>query len=693
MKERETHGRRSFSWLSFPFVGFVVVVFVVVLFVVACADPPRPKPVFGDFGLDLTAQDSSVKPGDDFYRYANGGWVSKNEIPPDRTRWGAFDQLANDAEIQVRSLVEGLPADAAAGSPSQKVGDFYRAYLDTAAIDSAGLAPLSPALAEIDAARTHAAIATLMARPDLPVRSPIVYGIGPDQKNPDRYIVTLRQSGLGLPDREYYLRDDAAFAEIRAQYLAHIGRMLTLAGQLEPESQAKAILDLETKIAGVHWPIAKARERDLTYNPHSRDALEALAPRFPWSSYFSSPNLDDRREFIVRELDAVQGLARMFTDVPVATWQSYLRYHLLAGRADVLPKAFDDEAFAFYGRMLNGQQQQRDRWKRGVSALGGSLGEAVGQLYVERHFPPDSKQRMTALVENLRRAYGERITNLPWMSAETKNVALEKLAAFRPKIGYPDQWRDYGALEIRPGDAFGNQTRAAVFAWERVRQRIDRPTDRNEWNMTPQTVNAYYNATFNEIVFPAAILQAPFFDPLADDAINYGAIGGVIGHEMGHGFDDQGSKSDAKGILRTWWRSEDEEAFKTLVSGLASQYDVYEALPGLHVNGRLTLGENIGDLGGLSVAYEAYRLSLNGQEPPVLGGLTGDQRFFLAWAQVWRSLIREPRLRNQVMSDSHSPAEFRVNGVVRNVDAWYRAFDVQEGQRLFLAPGDRVRIW
>ncbi len=662
----------------------------------ACARAPAdapPKSAIGEFGLDQTAQDPSVHPGDDFFRHANGRWLAANEIPLDRTRWGSFDQLSAQAEEQVRQLIETLAADAPAGSVPRKVGDYYRAYLDMAAIDAAGLTPLQPALRAIDDARTHEAIAALMGRPDLPVRSPIAFGISADQKNPDRYIVSIAQSGLGLPDREYYLGTDPALVSLRAEYRAHVARMLGLAGLPLPEAQAKAIVDLETRIAREHWPAAKRRERDLTYNPRTLDALRQTAPRFPWTAFLAAADLGDRREFIVREVDAVESLARQVTEVPVATWQSYLRYHVINGRADVLPTAIDAESFAFYGRTLNGQQQIRDRWKRAVAAVGTALGEAAGQLYVAKHFPPESKAKMTALVENLRTAYATRIKTLPWMSDETKTVALEKLAAFRPKVGYPDTWRDYGALEIRAGDAFGNQVRASVFAWNRVRRRLDQPTDRDEWQMTPQTVNAYYNSVFNEIVFPAAILQPPFFDPQADDAVNYGAIGGIIGHEMGHGFDDQGSKSDAKGVLRTWWRPDDESRFKELVAGLASQYERYEALPGLHLNGRLTLGENIGDLGGLSVAHEAYRLSQGGKAPPVLGGLSGDQRFFLSWAQAWRTLIREARLRTQVMSNPHSPSEFRVNGVVRNMDAWYSAFGVQPSHRLFLAPESRVRIW
>jgi putative endopeptidase len=658
----------------------------------AAPSPSKPARI-GTWGINLADGDKSVKPGDDFYQYSIGSWLGTNQIPADRTSWSTFVVLADEAEKQLKQIVEGLPANAATGSNEQKVGDYYRAYNDTDAIEKLGLAPVKPALDAIASVRTYEDVARLMGRPDMPVRTPVREGITVDQKNPDRYIVAVTQSGLGLPERDYYLKDDPKLTEIRAQYKAHIERMLTLAGEKNGAEQAKAILDLETQIAKIHWPIAKRRERDLTYNLRTREELEKLAPSYPWQAQLAAAGIADQREFVVRELDAVEGLAKMFTTVPVATWRSYLTYHFLATTADTLPKAFDDERFAFYGRTLNGQPQQRDRWKRAMGALDGSLGEALGQLYVAKYFPPDSKAKMLALVENLRAAYAERVKGLTWMSESTKKAALEKLATFRPKIGYPDKWRDYSALEVRAGDAYGNSIRAAVYDWNRDVNRLGKPTDRDEWGMTPQTVNAYYNPTFNEIVFPAAILQPPYFDPNADAAVNYGAIGGVIGHEMGHGFDDQGSKSDARGILRTWWAPEDESAFKKLVDNLAVQYDGYTALPGLNVNGRLTLGENIGDLGGLSVALEAYHISLKGKPAPVLDGLTGEQRFFLSWAQAWRNLTRDERLRVQVMSDPHSPPKFRVNGVVRNMDAWYSAFGIQPGDKLYLPPDQRVHIW
>jgi putative endopeptidase len=658
----------------------------------ATMEPAHPARI-GTWGVDLTSRDAGVKAGDDFYRFAIGHWLDTNEIPPDRSSWSTFAVLANEAEQQLRGLVEALPENAPAGSNEQKVRDLYRTYLDTQTIESLGLKPVQSMLDAVRAVRTHEDVAKLLGRPDMPLRTPIGEGITIDAKNPDRYIVAVTQSGLGLPERDYYLKDDPSLKEIRAKYQAHIERMLTLGGEKNAAAQAKSIVELETQLAKLHWPIAKRRQRDLTYNLRTREELTQLAPEFPWQAQLAAAGIADQKEFVVRELDAVQGLGKLFRQVPVTRWRSYMTYHLLEGSAGVLPKAFDDERFDFYGRTLNGQPEQRERWKRALNAVDGALGEAVGAMYVARYFPPESKVKMIALVENLRAAYAERMKHLPWMSESTKQAALEKLATFRPKIGYPDKWRDYTALEVRSGDAFGNFLRASLFDWERDVQRLDKPTDRDEWGMTPQTVNAYYNPTFNEIVFPAAILQPPYFDPNADAAVNYGAIGGVIGHEMGHGFDDQGAKSDARGVLRTWWAPADEEAFKKLVDRLATQYDGYTVLPGLNINGRLTLGENIGDLGGLTVAYEAYHISLKGAATPVLDGFTGDQRFFLSWAQAWRSLLRDARLRTQVMSDPHSPPQFRVNGVVRNMDEWYAAFDVKPTDQLYLAPDERVKIW
>ena len=658
------------------------------------AEAHKPQPKIGAFGVDLAGRDPNVKPGNDFFRFAGGTWLKANQIPADRSSWNTFGVLREDSDANVRAIIENLAAGAhPPGSVEQKIGDYFAAYTDTASIEAAGLAPAQTGLAEIAAAKTHADLAGLMGRPDMPVGSPIGWSVGIDAKNPDRYIVTIGQGGLGLPDRSYYLEDTEKFREIRAKYVAHLERLLTLAGQKEPKAAAEKILALETGLAKLHWPREKLRDRDLTYNLKTKDELKKLAPDFPWDVAFAAAGVAGENEFVVRQTDATPQLASYFKKTSVATWRDYLSARYLTAMASVLPKAIDDEVFDFYGRTLSGQPQQRERWKRGVAAVNGALGEGVGQVYVQRHFPPEAKAQMDALVENLRKGYAKRIESLAWMSPATKQVALEKLAAFRPKIGYPQKWKDYSALEVKQSDAFGNAIRAQVWANRDRVSKLGQPTDRDEWFMTPQTVNAYYNPQFNEIVFPAAILQAPFFDPNADPAVNYGAIGGVIGHEMGHGFDDQGAKSDAKGVLRTWWSPEDIKAFQERTGQLADQYAQFEPLPGTKVNGRLTLGENIGDLGGLTVAYEAYKLALNGQEPPVIDGLTGDQRFFLAWAQIWRTLFRDEALRQQLLTDPHSPGEQRTNGVVRNMDAWYAAFDVQPGDALYLPPEERVRIW
>ena len=650
-------------------------------------------PVIGSFGLDLTSQDKTLKPGDDFYSYANGNWMRTHAIPADRTRWGALDQLSEGAEIHVRDIIQQLPQHASPGGIEQKVSDYYHAFLNVGAIDAAGLRPEIPSIEAITFAQTYADIAKVMGRPDLQAKSPMQLTIDTDAKNPDRYIATVRQGGLGLPDRDFYLSPDAKFQEIRTWYRAHLEKMLSLAGVQDPAVKAQQILDLEIKMAETHWPRARLRERELTYNLRTLEELQKLAPGFPWHEMLSAAGLGDRKELNVAEPDAVEKLAAIFTSVPVDVWRNYLEAHFLDEFAAVLPKEYDDESFDFFGRKLNGQAQERDRWKRAVAEVNSELGEAVGQLYVKENFPPAAKAQVLALVDNLRKSYAAHLETVPWMTPVTRKVAAEKLATFRTKIGYPDKWRDYSALEIRPDDAFGNRVRAEVFDWNRRVKRIDQPTDRDEWNMTPQTVNAYYNPTFNEIVFPAAILQPPYFDPKAGPAVNYGAIGGVIGHEMGHGFDDQGAKQDPRGVLRTWWLPEDTAAFQQRGDKLVTQYSAFEIDGGQHVNGRLTLGENIGDLSGLSIAYDAYHRSLNGKKAPVLAHLTGDQRFFLAWAQGWATLIRAERLRNQVMTDPHSPAVFRVNGVVRNIDAWYRAFAVKPDDKLYLPPGERVHIW
>jgi len=657
------------------------------------------KAVIGAWGFDLAAMDRGIQPGDDFFRFAGGTWMKTTQIPADRSRWGSFNILAAKSEEDVKNLVEDVSRrPQAAGSVEQKVSDFYASYMDTAAIDAAGLKPFEADLARIAALNTHEEVVAFIGEPGVPSNSPIGWGIGLDEKNPDRYSVQVAQAGLGLPDRDYYLKPDQKFAETRAKYRAYIEQMLSMAKVPNAGSLADAIMAVEVKIAVIQWPIEKQRDRDANYNPKSRAELKAFAPTFPWEQALAAGGIANQDFFVVGQPTAVQALAQLFRETPVETWRAYLAFHYLNGSADIMPTAFDDAAFEFNGKVLTGQQKKSDRWKRATRVLSGTpfsvpMTEAVGQIYVKRHFSPQAKAEVKKLVDNLLAAYRKRIETLEWMSPETRKVALRKALTARIKIGYPDRWRDYSKLEIRRGDAFGNRRRSAVWDWNRQAVRLKQKTDKDEWAMGPQTVNAYYNPVWNEIVFPAAILQAPFFDPNADDAVNYGGIGGVIGHEMGHGYDDQGAKSDENGILRTWWKKEDEDRFKVKVQALAAQYSKYEPLPGLKVNGDFTSGENIGDLGGLSVAHEAYMISLAGKAPPVLDGFSGEQRFFLGWCQVWRSIIRDEALRVIVTSDVHSPAEYRCNGVVRNMDAWYSAFDVNPGQKLYLAPDERVRIW
>lgn len=670
---------------------------LLVLYAVTFAHGTNAAPTserFGRWGVDLTAGDATVHPGDNFYQYANGGWLRANPIPADRSSWGSVSALGAEAEKRVRDIVSELSvSNAMAGSVERKVRDYYRAYMDGAGVEAAGLKPIEKDLARIAAARDGIELMRVAADPGLAFRLPIVTAITLDPKNPDRYAVSISHAGLGLPEREYYLNPQAKFAEIRSRYALHIERMLTLAAQKDAAAAARRIVALETEIAKLHWNNVDRRDRDRTYNPRSPEQVIALLEGYPMQAMLEARGMRHQSSIIVRELDAMPKLAALYLSTPLATWKEYLTFACISGQAELLPRALADEDFDFFGRFLNGQPQQRDRWRRAIAALNRDLGEAVGSIYVARHFSAGAKAQTIQLVENLRRAYGQRIDGLAWMTPQTKAAAREKLASFRVKVGYPEKWRDYTGLEVRPDDAIGNARRALLFEYQRDLARMNQPTDRDEWAMAPQTVNAYYNPVFNEIVFPAAILQPPLFDPNADPAVNYGAIGAVIGHEMGHGFDDQGAKSDANGVLRSWWSADDMASFEKLTARLAAQYDAFEALPGLQVNGKLTLGENIGDNGGVSVALAAYRLSLAGKPVPVLDGYSGEQRFFLAWAQVWRTQLRDSALRNLVLTDPHSPPEFRVNGVVRNLDAWYDAFGVREGHKLYLPPRQRVTIW
>lgn len=660
----------------------------------ASAPAPRGRPAIGSFGIDMTAVNPNVKPGDDFFQYVNGAWLDSNTIPDDRVSWGTNEMLIVKAEHDVRAIIEEAAASGGApGSNRQKIADYYNAYLDHDAIDARGLEPIQASLAQIAALRTHEDVVRFVGTPGNGVSFPIAIYIGLDERDPNRYLPQMTHGGLGLPEREYYRSDGRQFPELRAGYEAACANMLGLIGQRDGAAKAAGIIALERRIAELHWPVADRRERERTYNLLTRAQVRALAPNFPWDAYFEARGLENQNEVVVAELSAMGPLANLVVATPVATWRDYLSWHFVRARSPVLPRAIDDANFDFFGKQLNGQQRQRERWQRAIQAVNGALGEAVGELYVQRHFPPETKAQALELVENMRRAYGERIDQSPWMGAETKVRAREKLATFRPKIGYPDRWKDYSGFEVRAGDAYGNQQRLAIWDWQNDLNRLGRPSDREEWFMNPHSVNAYYNPPFNEIVFPAGYLQPPLFDPNADPAVNYGAIGGVIGHEMGHGFDDQGAKSDAHGVLRDWWNEDDVRRFREVTDRLADQYSQFEPLPGLRLNGRLSLGENIGDCGGLQVALHAYRISLNGEEPPVLEGTTGLQRFFMGRAQHRKQLQREQALRNQVMTGPHSPARYRINGPARNMDAWYEAFNVQPGDALYLPPEERVTIW
>ncbi|GGD00533.1 M13 family metallopeptidase [Aquisalinus flavus] len=649
-------------------------------------------PELGTFGIELSDMKTEIDPGDDFFRYVNGQWLDEFEIPAEFSNYGSFTVLFERSEERVKNIIESAASsDAAQGSVEQKIGDYYASYLDTGTINEKGLSVLDDHMAAIDALESHDDVARAFGDPQLGVSTPFSPFVNVDSKQPDRYITYLTQSGLGLPNRGYYT--DEGFAEEREAYRAYLADLMTMAGMDNAQERANAVYDLENELAMVHWEPAKRRERDLTYNLVSAEELQTYAPDFPWPLMLNEAGLGGETQFVLRENDAIQASAGIFAETPVEVWKDYMRLHLISTNADVLPSEFDDANFAFFGTKLRGVTEQRERWKRGVAAVNGTLGEAVGQVYVEDHFPPESKAKMEELVDNLKAAFRMRLENLDWMTEETKQEAFDKLDAFNTKIGYPDEWTDYSDLEVIEGDAFGNQRRAGVWAWNDMISKLGKPIDRSEWFMNPQTVNAYYNPPMNEIVFPAAILQAPFFDPEADDAVNYGGIGAVIGHEIGHGFDDQGRKSDGTGLLRDWWTEADAEAFEEKTAALGAQYETYSPIEGFFVDPNLTMGENIGDLGGLTMAYDAYKLSLNGEEAPVLDGYTGDQRFFMAWAQVWKRKYREEELKNRLTTDPHSPSEYRTNGVVRNMDAWYDAFEVAEDDELYLAPDARVRIW
>ncbi len=655
------------------------------------------SPELGSFGIDLSHQDPNTRAGDDFFRYANGKWLDTFELPASRSNYGSFTVLGDRSDQRVREIIDDLtniePAD---DSIEQKISDYYLSYMNTEALNDSGISPLLPGLSTLDAIDTIEELIQGFGRALIDnTATPFGFYVGTDRSDPDKHQLVLSVGGIGLPDRDYYLVDTEQYENVRSEYVAHIARVLDLAGIENTQAKAEAVLNLETQIAQHTWPRDQRRNRDLTYNPMSYEDFKSQFQGLDWDTYFAAAGITDLEDLNVSYPSAMSPIIELVNTVAVDDWKNFMTYRFIVDSAAVLSEEIDREQFNFYSTVLNGVPEQRERWERGVARVGAlnSLGEAVGQVYVERHFPESAKQQMEELVENLRAAVAQSIDEIDWMGAETKQEALKKLESFRPKIAYPDVWKDLSSIEISRDTLFENAQNIREFNYEDEIGRLDQPTNREEWGMTPQTVNAYYNSSFNEIVFPAGILQPPFFDPLADAAVNYGGIGAVIGHEMGHGFDDQGSKSDFAGVQRNWWTEEDRANFEAQTTALAAQYDQFEPVPGFFIDGNFTLGENIGDVGGLSLAFRAYKMSLNGEAAPVIDGLTGDQRFFLAWAQVWQRKYRRDALIQRLTSDPHSPSEFRVNGVVRNFDEWYEAFNVQPGDKLYLSPEERIRIW
>ena len=695
--------------------------------------PPAPEPkevlelaspdVWGDWGLNLDAGDPSVKPGDDFNAFVNGTWIAQMEIPADRSRYGSFDLLREKSEQRVRFIIDDLAAASpAVDTPEGKIAAIYNAYMNTDAINAAGMDAATPYLSKIDAVASLEDLARLMA--EVGYASPIAGYVFVDDKDPETYIFQMFIGGLGMPDRDYYLKDDEKSVELRAKYVSLLTTMLGKAGYADPAAEAAKVMAFETEIAKVDWDRTLSRNPEITYNKMTRQQFLNITGKFPASTVLKEMGLDTQENFLVAEIpptaaelaeagltkaDAKKlgggfpALFKLMAATPLDTWKPYMKAHFLIDHADVLPEDVDAASFEFYGTALRGQPEQRQRWKRAVSATENAMGEAVGKVFVERYFPPENKAEMDKLVANLRTAMASNIAALDWMSDTTKAKAVEKLNTFNPKIGYPDEFETYATLTAG-SNALENSIAMGTWQLQDNMSKLGTTADKTEWGMTPQTVNAYYNPSFNEIVFPAAILQPPFFNLSADPAINYGGIGGVIGHEMGHGFDDQGAKYDSLGAFNSWWTDEDLGAFRKLTDALVAQYDGYCPLDDgkTCVNGRLTLGENIGDLGGLSMAYKAYQLSLDkdgdgtvseAEQPPVIGGYTGDQRFFLGWAQIWRAKYREEATRQQLLTDPHSPPDYRINGIVRNFDEWYEAFDVGPDDALYLPPEERIRIW
>jgi len=649
-------------------------------------------PRYGTWGVAPEDMNTKVKPGDDFFEYAEGTWLKVHPIPADKTGAGYNYELPDEIEQQVKKMVEDVTTNP--NSPiAQKIGDAYAAWMDEAGIEQRGLEPAKPWLARIDAVKTKGQLVRLMSEPGY--AAPIYVGISADQDDPTRYTAVAGQARLGLPTRDYYLLKGDKYDSIRTAYRNYIIQLGKLAGLSDPEGRATRILALETRIAKDQWTPERRRDPVATHNPMTRAQLMKLAPQFEWPANLQHIGLGAAKKVDVSEPSAVAAAGKRIADVPLSTWKEYLTFRFLSDHANNLPKAFDDARFGFYGKTMNDVPEQRARWKRGMSMLDDSLGEAVGQLYVAQHWPTETARQADELVKDVTDAYREKITNAAWMDEATRKKALEKLGTFDPRVGHPVKWIDYSDLKVSRTDPLANEIATEDFQWKLQLKRFPHPVDRTLWDMTPQTVNAYYDPTMNQITVPAAILQPPFFDANADPAVNYAETGATtIGHEMGHGFDDQGRQYDAKGRLKDWWTPATAAKYKVKADRLAAQFDQYEPIPGVHIKGKLTLGENLADLGGLEAAYAAYRryVARHG-EPPVIDGYTGDQRFFIAYAQAWQGKRREGAERQQLLSDPHSPDKYRVDGIVRNFDPWYKAFNVQPGDKLYLPPEQRVHVW
>lgn len=646
-------------------------------------------------GINKKNMDTLVKPGDNFAAYVNGTWIKNTKIPADKASYGSFDILYDQSQKDVKTIIEeAAKSNNAEGTDEQKIGDYYASFMDRKTRDAKGITPIQPELKAIDAIVTYDDLAKYFGQANRSgVNIPFNVSVNTDFKDPTKYVLITWQNGLGMPEREYYIATDAKMVAIREKYVAHIEKMFQLAGMPNATESAAKIMALETTLATHHMKKEDTRDIVKLYNSYAVKELKTLMPDFNWTAMLTTAGVQKEKNIVVTQLEYTKKLNDIIKNTPIDTWKTYLKWGVLNNAGSKLTTALDKQNFAFYGKTLNGTEQQEEDWKRAVNAVNGGLGEVVGKVYVKKHFSPEAKERMTVMVKNLLNAYAESIKKLDWMSEATKKEALKKVDKFLIKIGYPDKWIDYSTMKVAKNDYYGNTKRATAFEYQRNLDKLGKPVDRTEWGMTPQTVNAYYNPSFNEIVFPAAILQPPFFDLNADDAANYGGIGAVIGHEIGHGFDDQGSTFDGDGVMKNWWTPKDLAAFKAKTNALIEQYNGFKAFPDLSLNGAFTLGENIGDLGGLSIAIKAYKASLNGKEAPVLDGFTGMQRVFMGWAQGWCDKQREEALRNQIASDPHSPAKFRINGVVRNIPEFYEAFKISPSDSLYLAPEKRVKIW